>query len=91
MDENKRLMMLVALGIIFTLATFALVLVDLVKPDAAYDEGYMASTERSYEWMAGWSRDCQSQGKIFTVEASGEKSVKNVRCATEQKEEKLLK
>lgn len=38
-----------------------------------------------YDWIDGWSKNCQRDDKIFTVESDENGTLRNVRCAIEQK------
>ena len=43
-------------------------------------DGYL----RTYDWMDGWSQNCQREGKIFTVESNENGTLLNPRCAIEE-------
>ena len=45
------------------------------------DDGYL----KTYDWIDGWSKNCQKEGKIFTVESTEKGTIINPRCALEKK------
>ncbi len=40
---------------------------------------------RTYDWMDGWAKNCEKEGKIFTIDKRESGIFLDPRCATEEK------
>lgn len=67
--------------VVFMVVVILIVCLAIQKESCKYSkDGYL----QTYQWIDGWSKNCQSEGKVFTIESDENGTIINPRCIVEK-------